>query len=286
MWCLFILLIIALPIAAHEGTATEEPPTTMREVTVRFAARAGDSDIVCGILYDALGAQASTVMINDFRFYVSNMRVLTDQGEEVALELIQDGLWQHDNVALLDFEDGTTTCRETGNAPMNNRVVGMAPDHEITGIVFDVGVPFALNHLDTTTAPSPLNVTAMWWGWQYGYKFVRIDLMNDANSPWFIHLGSNGCEAEAFTIPPTDPCANPNLFTVRFDDFDPERNFAVLDLALLVQTVNLDEFVPEPPGCMSQITDPDCVGIFEGFGIDLETGVPLEGIVPALFRVQ
>ena len=265
------------------GGATMTPPS---ELVLHFAARAGDSDIACGMIYDGLGSAGTTVMVNDFRFYVSNIRVILADGSEVPLELVQDGLWQYQDVALLDFEDGTTTCSEGGNAELNSKVISAIPEGDITGLVFDFGVPFELNHQDTTTAASPLNVAAMWWNWQYGYKFARIDLTTDAELPFFIHLGSTGCESAAPTIAPAAPCTNPNLFEVRFDEFDPQRDFIVLDLASLVATVNLDESVPEPPGCMSMTMDPDCTGIFEGFGLDLMTGLPLEDAVPALFRLQ
>lgn len=49
-----------------------------------------------------------------------------------------------------------------------------------TGLAFDMGVPFALNHADVTAAPSPLNIQALWWNWQGGYKFMRVDMRTGA----------------------------------------------------------------------------------------------------------
>ena len=105
-------------------------------------------------------------------------------------------------------------------------------------IVFDLGVPFALNHQDVTVAASPLNLPPMWWNWQGGYKFVRVDMKTDAEATagaWFIHLGSTGCAAENQATPPTTACARPNLAEIRLDGFDPATSVVVADLATLAR---------------------------------------------------
>ncbi len=59
----------------------------------------------------------------DYRMYVHDMRLLTADGREVPLELIEDGTWQHRGVALLDFEHGSG-C-DSGTEPTNASVHGM-----------------------------------------------------------------------------------------------------------------------------------------------------------------
>jgi len=272
----------------HGGMMHNAMPTIGPDVTIRFNAVVGDRPAACGIIYEGLGTQASPVSLNDYRFYVSNVRLINAAGEEVAVELTQDGVWQYNNVALLDFEDGSGLCSGVGTAEMNTRVVGTVPEGEYTGIVFDLGVPFDLNHLDVATAPAPLNLPAMWWNWRGGYKFVRIDMQTpQSQTPqWFIHLGSTGCNAPDSNTPPSEPCANPNLPTVRLENYDPLHHFIVADLAGLLAGVNLDESTPEPPGCMSGLSDPDCVGLFPGFGLDLESGLTSEDGAQTFFRVQ
>jgi uncharacterized repeat protein (TIGR04052 family) len=282
---LFIFVLGAGATLADHDVGSEGGALLNGEITIRFAARVNNNDVACGMVYDGLGLAPSTVTVRDFRFYVSNFRLITLDGEYVPLELIQDGMWQYENVALLDFEDGTAGCDESGNAPMNNRVVGVIPAGEYTGLAFDLGVPFEYNHLDQVSAPSPLNIGAMWWSWQAGYKFARLDLTAN-EMPFNIHLGSTGCESASGNTPPANPCNNPNRVEVQFDQFNPLRNFVVLDLARLVETANLDENTIEPPGCMSMLMDPDCPAIFDGFGLDLATGLQYEGVAPALFRVQ
>ncbi len=270
----------------HGGMVMDAMPTVGPEVTIRFAAMVGNRPAACGITYRGLGMENSPISLNDFRFYVSNVRMVTADGMEVPVELAQDGLWQYNDVALLDFEDGTGLCSGSGTPEMNDKVVGMIPEGEYAGLRFDLGVPFELNHLDTATAPAPLNLPAMWWNWRSGYKFVRIDMQTPTSAipQWFIHLGSTGCVSDSGSTPPSEPCANPNVATVELMGFNPTENFVVADLMSLLTPVNLNENTPQPPGCMSGVQDPDCIDLFPSFGLDLETGAQLDS--QAFFRMD
>jgi uncharacterized repeat protein (TIGR04052 family) len=283
-------------------------------VTLQFAMNVGDKAAVCGQSYPGVGSAGTEISFTDLRFYVSNIRLINAQGQEVPLELAQDGVWQYQNVALLDFEDGSSGCSEGGNTALNSVVKGTVPAGRYTGVAFDLGVPFALNHADVTAAPSPLNIQALWWNWQGGYKFMRVDMLTSAPavapaptmemsatapagsqgemhdqgaakpSAWFIHLGSTGCKSNDRTEPPSEPCSNPNLVSVRLDGFDPGKSVIVADLAGLLRDVPLDQNTPEPPGCMSGPKDPDCPALFLGFGLDLATGAATG--TQQLFRLQ
>lgn len=251
-----------------------------QSIEINFVATVGDAVAQCGHVYEGIGADDATIQFSDFRFFVSNVRLKNSAGEETPLILEQDGMWQTDNVALLDFEDGSATCSEIGNAALNGKITGTAPAGDYTAIVFDLGVPFELNHQDVTLAASPLNVAAMWWNWQGGYKFVRVDLTTDARegaSGWFIHVGSTACESPAAAIPPLERCTNPNLTTITLADFDFENDVVVADLAGLLAGVALYDNTPMPPGCMSGIDDPDCAMIFPNFGLSLADGICLDG---------
>lgn len=290
----FLLIIVGAAVAQHSGgdghggMMMSGLPVAGPDVTIRFAAMVGSRPATCGMIYAGVGSADSTISLNDFRFYVSNVRLINAAGEEVPVELTQDGLWQYENVALLDFEDGTSMCSDVGNADTNDKIVGTVPEGEYTGLVFDLGVPFELNHLDTTTAPAPLNIPAMWWNWQSGYKFVRIDMQTpQSQTPaWFVHLGSTGCESADGSTPPTAPCSNPNITTVRFDTFNPVQNFVIADAAGLLSGVNLNESAPMPPGCMSGPNDPDCVTLFPNFGLELATGAMSADSAQSFFRVE
>jgi uncharacterized repeat protein (TIGR04052 family) len=265
-----LLIVVVLLLSASAGWVSAHGEGV--DITIHFAAEVNGKPATCGLTYAGVGTGGTDISLNDFRFYVSNVRLVNTEGEEVPVELTQDGLWQYENIALLDFEDGSGGCSEAGNPETNTKVVGKVHEGEYTAIIFDLGLPFELNHLDTTTAPTPLNVPAMWWNWQYGYKFVRIDLLTASTElpAWFIHLGSTGCEATDGNTAPTEACSFPNVNTIRLEDFNAAQNFVVADLNGLLQTVNLGENTPEPPGCMSLPDDPDCASLMPAFGINLD----------------
>ncbi|NEO98779.1 MAG: metallo-mystery pair system four-Cys motif protein [Symploca sp. SIO2E9] len=276
-----------------------------QEVSIQFQAMVGDEPFTCGSSYSGLGIAESTVTPTDFRFYVSNIGLIDANGMVVPLELEQDGKWQYQNVALLDFEDRSKSCAN-GTTETRTQVTGTVPAGDYTGITFMLGVPFALNHNDATLAPSPLNLTSMWWNWQGGYKFVRIDLENQkmaasagvrqqGNSHnqhgsdhkgeghqrhnnqghtqqvtvqgFLIHLGSTGCQIEGDRQQPT-LCKNPNRSALVFSEFNLAENVIVADLAALVSESNLEMNAPDTPlGCMSALNDSDCTAIINNFGL-------------------
>ncbi|MBX3015078.1 MAG: metallo-mystery pair system four-Cys motif protein [Caldilineaceae bacterium] len=300
-WRLPLLLPLLLLVAGCQGViptetaATAVPAaeasTTEEAITINFALKAGDQELSCTESVTGLGLSQSTAQLNDLRFYISNLALVDGSGNAVPVTLTQDGLWQVESTALLDFEDGSAGCTESGNPDLNTSVQGTIAPGDYTAVRFDLGVPFELNHLDVTVAPSPLNVPPMWWNWQFGYKFVRIDMKSDAevmDGAWFIHLGSTGCMAEDQSKAPTERCSYPNVATIQLDGFDPATNTIVADLATLLANVDLAESVPQPPGCMSGPDDPDCAGLLPAFGLDIATGACPEAGCPTqtFFRVE
>lgn len=167
-----LVAVVAMPTAAETQT-----------VSIRFAAKVGDQPFVCGTNYE-LGQPALRMMPTDFRLYVSDVALINQQGEAVPVALTQDGKWQYQNVALLDFEDKTGACAN-GTAETRTEVAGTVAAGSYRGLQFTLGLPFALNHADSTLAASPLNLTSLWWNWRAGYKFARIDLasMTQAAAP-------------------------------------------------------------------------------------------------------
>lgn len=196
-------------------------------------------------------------MLQDFRIYVSNVRLIARDGREQRLDLTPDDLWQDDQVVLLDFEDATGNCN--GNAPTNRVVRGRAPADDYVGLVFDIGVPAGLNHQDPTLAAPPLNFSALTWAWRYGYKFTTIDLetgvdpgagmamgpAGHAASGFSIHLGSVDCGDGSPRVAPGSPCATQNRPEFRLAAFNPERQLVVFDLEALLKQTDVTVNQPE-----------------------------------------
>lgn len=244
------------------------------DFTIDFAARAGSEEVSCGASFPGLGT-GGAVRLRDFRLYVSNVRLVDADGAEVPLTLEDDGVWQQGGVALLDFEDGSAECGDSGTAETRTQIVGTAEIGEARGLRFTVGVPFAQNHFDSATAPSPLNLSTMFWNWRGGYKFMRIDLRDESNQNNFnIHLGATACMAATPVEAPAAPCGRPNRVEVSLDDFDPAAGTVILDLAGLLSGVDTSTNTNmTPPGCMSAPSDPnDCTPVFGNLGLDFSSG--------------
>jgi uncharacterized repeat protein (TIGR04052 family) len=274
-----------------EGGA--EAPQT-RAVTLRFAAQVGDQPVACGTRYAGVGSTAAEMQLQDFRFYVSEVALLNAAGEVVPLALDEAAPWQGGGVALLDFEDATGACATNGTSETRSEITGTVPAGDYTGLRFTLGVPAALNHQDAATAAAPLNVGAMFWVWQTGYKFLRVDMITDLEAPndkWFVHLGSTACAADAPTSPPDGLCGKPNRPTYTFTDFEPDADTVVVDLAGLLGGVDITSNTADTPfGCMSNPADgAECTPLFRNLGMDFATGgasdCGFDGC-QALFHVQ
>jgi uncharacterized repeat protein (TIGR04052 family) len=205
--------------------------------------------------------------------------------------LAQDGVWQYQNIALLDFENGSGPC-SNGTQATNTEISGTVPSGKYTGVRFTLGVPFALNHGDPTIAPSPLNITAMFWNWQGGYKFLKVDITTKNAAPmghhnrgahgshgdhnggeasgFPVHIGSTACASPSPTQKPSE-CKNPNRLSVTFENFDPSRHTIVADLGALLAGADVERNTPNtPPGCMSFPKDPDCSSVMRALSLSYD----------------
>jgi len=264
------LSLSSLSLLALAGCGDDEtdpnPTPAGAEVAVAFTAQVGAEAFACGSEYMGIGATSSPLTVKDMRFYVHDVRLVDDEGNEVPVTLEQDGKWQQGTVALLDFEDGTNGC-DAGNPDTNVSIRGTVPEAStFTGIRFTMGVPFDVNHADAATAPAPLNLTSLWWNWNGGYKFIRIDGSTPGLDAWRFHLGSTACDGDMSGNVTT--CGNPNRVEVAIDGFDPTASSVVFDLAAMLEGVDLEtNSMDTPPGCMAAPVDPDCELYFQNLGL-------------------
>ena len=312
------LLIMSFAIA-HAQEQGQLRDGALQRIMVRFQAMVGTEPFSCGRSYENIGATHSRITPSDFRFYVSEVELINREGKAVPVQLEQDGVWQYRNVALLDFEGGTGPCGG-GNSGLHTAVTGMVPKDVYRGVRFVVGVPFDLNHGDPTIVPSPLNFTAMFWAWQSGYKFIKIDMATSGQSQdgekrpemsmkervammekidAMKKQGAAGVPggkppraagfsvhigstecASASLTTPPSECRNPNRMAVAFGDFDVDKNVIVADLAALLKDTDVDINAPG--------TAPGCMSAVDDAdcpGIFAALGLPYDGqpVMPQRF---
>lgn len=246
-------------------------------VRITFEARVGALPFRCGDTYSGVGAPPREITPVDFRFYVHDVRVVDGDGGEIPVTLT-NGSWQHQGVALLDFEDATSACTD-GDARKNAELFGHVP-HPFTagGLKFRLGVPLALNHEDLSSQPAPLDKSSLFWTWQSGHIFfaavARARLPVDAGPgvdagtfPFnhYTHLGSVGCTGQPASGIPVTSCAKPNRPEIVLPTFAPATNKVIVDLAAVKAGTDLAS-----KGCHA---DGDhCAEAYGHLGIDWTSG--------------
>lgn len=256
-----VILFLAATSLACSGPAEEGE--AMMSVEIPFEAIVGDQAFSCDATFEGLGRGNSTFTPKDFRLYVHDVRLVNGDGQEVSVKLEDDGTWQTGTVALLDFEDKTGTCAN-GTTQVNRVIRGEVPEGTYLGLKLVLGVPFDVNHGNQALAASPLNISGLWWSWQAGYKFFKLDGGSDTEENLLFHLGSTGCEMGAGME--VTSCAQPNRSDISLDAFAPGGT-VTLDVAALFDGAHLDTDEGGPKGCMSGPSDPDCAPLFSNLGI-------------------
>ena len=172
-FALFTIVTVGSAFFTNGVSAANE--SDLQPVNISFAGEFAGQAFDCSSQYLGTGATGAQVTVSEFKVYVSRVRMIDDAGREHAVVLDDDGLWQQQNVALLDFENGEGNCTN-GTPQTNSSISGMVAAGQYSGVAFDVGVPFEMNHVDPTLAASPMNLTSMFWNWRGGYRFIRVDL--------------------------------------------------------------------------------------------------------------
>lgn len=264
---LIIPIAICLAAACGDDAEPEETGPETRQVSLQFEGVVGDEPFDCGATY-TLGTTGSQAQISEFKLFVSNVTLIDASGAEVAMTLSDEGPWQEGTVALIDFEDATGACAN-GTPETNTTVVGTIPtDFEPVGVSYEIGVPFETNHQDSATAPDPLSLTQMFWNWQGGYKFIRVDGVVDGNAGFRVHLGSTGCQLVDGSTTEVESCMNSNRVLVVRDNVDIDNDVFTVDAAELVEDLDL---TPDAEGnsinCQAMPSQGDCAAVFPKLGL-------------------
>ncbi|CAA6812696.1 MAG: Unknown protein [uncultured Sulfurovum sp.] len=285
---LAVLSVVGLLMNGCGSSSSTEEAVSEKSISLDFKAIVGDQGaLLCSEsngnakVYNNLGTSLASGTINDFRFFVSEVKLkMSDNTTQTLMLTNNDNQYYSEtngSVAILDFEDGTGDCVNRGNdASTYTSIVGKINSNAtVTGVEFTVGVPFALNHVEFSDIPA-LNKTSMSWSWASGRKFTKFEINpSDANNStgdiFNFHLGSTGCsDADANGI--TDACTQPNRIALSFDNFDPATNKVVVDYSKLLTYVDITKNLGGAKGCMSALDDPECMAstgeMFNLVGLD------------------
>lgn len=246
-------------------------PAEGNALALSFSVSFGDEPADCVSRYEGFGpAGDQRVGLEELRFFIHGVELINAGGERVPATIVDEAPWQSAGVAYLHFANPADGCLSDDTRRDEIRIV--VPEDDYEGLVFRLGVPEELNHLDPSLAASPLNIVQMHWGWMMGYLYFRAELSVETDSEggegsmehFAIHIGSMACEGSLVPEPDIH-CAYPNRGLIELPSFRPGRDTILLDLAALIGRTDLRPESEEhhgSAGCMSEL-DPEGEGYAE-----------------------
>ena len=211
------------------------------------------------------------------RFYVSNLRMIDRHGSATPVRL--DDLPTQSEAAGTALVSWSGDCGVRAGPTVVPGVSGTVAGGSYEALEFDLGVPFEHNHPNPLAAPPPLNVPSMFWTWQTGYKFLRLDIGSD----WSFHLGSTGCVSPSAVRPP-ERCTRPNVATIRLPAAAARKGSVAVDLEALLGGIDTDTAA----NCVGDYDEAErCRALLARLGLDADTGRCDGGCAgQALFRYE
>lgn len=212
----------------------------------------------------ALPEAAEQQRVEFLAFYISNPYFILKDGQKLPAVLDDTKPWQSNTVALIKLHCRSENCgRQLVLKPPRTEA------HNIQGVGFDMGVPFEQNHSNPLLAPAPLNDDAMFWVWQQGHKFLRLDLSNTASQGGVVfHIGSVGCAASSVMRAPSSACTQPNILALEFPVFDVNENKLEFQLASFGAPAG-NEVLHCTGDYAAKL---DCAALFSQLGMSLSEG--------------
>jgi uncharacterized repeat protein (TIGR04052 family) len=283
------------------GADPEEAPKPSN-FALSFAAVADGKHVGCEDRIDGFGPTgADAIGISDLRFYVSNLKLWDASQHGVAVTLDENEFQYASNagkVSLIDLTSNTEgSCAGNaisfaeGTKRTNDSITGRTLVEKVNGISFDVGVPQAVMRqviADHTPEGAPSPLAELQWSWATGYRhFVLNFTVTDTDGQTgggYAHVGSRDCgPADGLALEDRDRCDFVNTPQVQLGQFALGKNTVTLDLRKLLSELDFVspiydqatfEVLGEGPGveCHSSPTQPDCLALFDHFGLDMASG--------------
>lgn len=271
-YAFIVVSIISLSVA---GCFFSDTKTRVQQFDVQLLWK--DAAVNCYSTFNA-GEENKAWFIEQLQFFLSDIEVGSDVSGWQKLDLANTP-FQTNNTALLGTNcqdnsvvlNGKNTTENTVISPDEHKAeskanwaIKFATDtnsilDEYSHVRFMLGVPFEINHLNPISQPSPLNLPSMFWIWQTGHKFMRLELASHQEQ-WLFHLGSTGCNSASAMRSPQHNCLYPNRFYFQLPlvKNDQGRLILNLDLAALLNHVELSA----ASSCQSEQDKKSCQQLF------------------------
>lgn len=195
--------------------------------------------------------------LNQLLFFIADVEVESSDGRWQSADLIISDN-QTNDLSLLGIN-----CANDSSGQWQLQMQGLESDNA-QSLRFKLGVPFEENHKNPLMQPSPLNDSSMFWVWQTGHKFLRLEMEKRVNvlgednidGNWVFHLGSTGCSAKSALRAPLEPCQYDNYETFKIP-FPRDGNIS-FELSALLKGLELNR----ESSCQSVQDNPSCEILF------------------------
>lgn len=289
----YAFLVVSIISLSISGCFISETRPSIEQFDVQLMWK--NSAIDCQTTFNA-GEENKTWFIEQFQFFLSNIDVGSNTSGWQKLNLANSPFQASntvllgtncpdDNVALNDkntVANGAISNEENKGEKKTNWTVKFATDSnrsidEYSHVRFTLGVPFEINHLNPISQPSPLNLPSMFWIWQTGHKFMRLELATHQEQ-WLFHLGSTGCKSASAMRSPQQNCLYPNRFYFELPLVKNDQGHFILnlDLAALLNHVELTS----SSSCQSDQAKKSCQQLFNNLLLNkkISNSVNVEGV--------
>ena len=228
-----------------------------------------DATLDCKTTFHA-GINNKTWFIEQFQFFISDIEIGSTNAGWQKIKLAKSPFQNQDTALIgtncrtekLHAKDLTNVANDANWSIKYTTPTDIILD-ENSRIRFTLGVPFEVNHLNPISQQSPLNLPSMFWIWQTGHKFLRLELAAN-HEKWLFHLGSTGCKSVSAMRAPEKTCLYPNRFNFELplgsNAKKDKGNFALnVDLAELLKHVELSS----SSSCQSEQNNKSCQQLFD-----------------------
>jgi len=190
------LFSVALGAMLASGCSDDAQPIPPVKVDTSRVVMTFDMESVAGTTPFALDSTITSAAgvqykVSKLRFFISQLALIDASNTAVPVTMVdQAGQPLPYDLALVDYEKPASTTFRV-----------LAPRGTFRGLAFSVGVPVvnakgdSLNHADASLQTQPLDVdNDMYWGWNPGYIFLKVEGKSFANDAWqsfFYHVGND-----------------------------------------------------------------------------------------------
>jgi len=260
----YVFLVSIILLLCSAGYFFSLTLSNNQQVSIRLLWQ--EKELGCKTPFNA-GEENKIWFIEQFQFFISDIHFGSEKLGWQKVNLAANPYQANDTVLL------GTNCRKHSQEATSGNGDNWSIEFESTAkaivnennrIRFTLGVPFAVNHLNPISQKSPLNLPSMFWVWQTGHKFMRLELATN-NHQWLFHLGSTGCQSASVMRAPELACRYPNTMTVELPITQHSDDNLVLglDLAALLSNVELTS----SSSCQSEHDNVNCQQLFNNLSI-------------------